>query len=680
MDSESIIDVAVPVRVPTSFHYLTTPEIAEGLKPGSVIQVPFRKKLTHAFVLGFPQTTDVDKKKLKAIDSVLIQEPIFDEIMLKFFRWISDYYCHPIGEVISAAVPRQYCMRLSSPKKKASLESKDEFLSGLAEKTAPSVPPKLNEEQSFAVARILDPEDKRPVLLHGVTGSGKTEVYMAILEQVFRQGKGAIVLVPEIALTPQLLGRFSARFPGEVAVLHSDLTPKERYVQWERLRQGLSRIVVGARSAIFAPVKNLGLVVVDEEHESSFKQEDSLRYHGRDIAIVRGNMSGAKVVLGSATPSMESYANGEAGKYLYVTLKNRVENRPMPKTTFVDLKDKNNWYSPRHQWLSHLLVNKIAAAMRAGQQSMLYLNRLGHAHFLFCGDCSHTWRCRNCDVALTYYQSPPLLKCHYCGVAMAPPTSCEECSGIKLETMGVGTEQVEKELKVIFPEARIARMDRSIIKGRKDLEEILNTINAKEVDIVIGTQMIAKGHDFPGVSLVGILVADASLNIPDFRAHEKTFQAMTQVSGRAGRAQIAGEVVVQTINPEHPVLIAAAENKVVDFYRQELAARKQFGFPPYQRMVMLRFQHRNLSTVEIFAYEMANFVRSHSQKKGYRCQVVGPSEAPLSKLKNLYRWQCMVRAESVKELQILLRAANEYADFRKTPVQFAVDVDPVSAL
>lgn len=680
MLEETLIDVAVPVRVPSSFHYLTTAEVAQGLRPGSVIQVRFRNKPTHAFVLGFPETSEVERTKLKPIESVLISEPIFDETMLRFFRWIAEYYCHPIGEVIAAAVPRQYCARLSAPKKKTSLQSKDEFLSGLAEKVAPSQAPKLNDEQSFAVAKILDPNDKRPILLHGVTGSGKTEVYMAVLEEVFRSGKGAIVLVPEIALTPQLLGRFSARFPGEVAVLHSDLTPKERYVQWERLRQGLSRIVVGARSAIFAPVKNLGLVVVDEEHESSFKQEDSLRYHGRDVAIVRASLSGAKVVLGSATPSMESYANADSGKYVYVTLKNRVQNRPMPKTSFVDLKEKSHWYSPKHPWLTHTLVNKLAENLRRGQQSMLYLNRLGHAHFLFCGDCSHTWRCKNCDVALTYYLNPPLLKCHYCGVAKTPPTACEQCQGIRLETMGVGTEQVEKEMKLIFPEARIARMDRSVIKGRKDLEEILNTIHAKSIDIVIGTQMIAKGHDFPGVSLVGILIADSSLNIPDFRAHEKTFQAMTQVSGRAGRATTPGEVVVQTINPEHPVLLAAAENRIEDFYRQELAARKQFGFPPYQRMAMLRFQHRNLKTVEIFSYEMASFVRSHSQKKGYGIQVVGPSEAPLSKLKNLYRWQCMIRAESVKQLQIILRAANEYAVFRKTSVQFAVDVDPVSAL
>ncbi len=668
-----IIDVAVPVRVPGSFHYLMDEENASGLQLGSVVQVPFRNKLIHAFVLGFPEKTEVAREKMKTVDSVLAADPLFDEQMLKFLRWVAEYYCHPLGEVIAAAIPRESWKVNKRKPRSTNLES-------LSADLEASVPPTLTEEQSFAVARILDPKETRPILLHGVTGSGKTEIYMSVLSHLSAEGKGAIVLVPEIALTPQLLGRFSSRFPGQVAVLHSDLTQSEKRVQWERLRKGDARIVVGARSAIFAPVKNLGLIVVDEEHESSFKQEDSLRYNARDVGVVRGSQQGAKVLLGSATPSLESYANAESGKYLYVTLKQRVQNRPMPKTHFVDLRNRDLWLGPKISFLTRPLVAKIQATLSAGQQAMLYLNRLGFAHFLFCNDCGHTWRCKNCDVALTYYQSPPALKCHYCGWHSSPPKACEECQGTHLETMGAGTEQVERELKAVLPEARIARMDRSQIKTRQELEAILNTIQRREVDVVIGTQMIAKGHDFPGVSLVGILMADSSLNIPDFRANERTFQIITQVSGRAGRAENPGEVVIQTLNPEHPVLQAAAENRTADFYRNELHARRQYGFPPFQRAAMVRFQHKSAPTVERFSFEVVHFLQSQAAKRGFKVLVLGPAAAPLSKLKNLYRWQCLVKGENVKDLQILFRGLNEFIAFRKTPVQVALDVDPISAM
>jgi primosomal protein N' (replication factor Y) len=347
----------------------------------------------------------------------------------------------------------------------------------------------------------------------------------------------------------------------------------------------------------------------------------------------------------------------------------------LPRTEFVDLRDRTQWQSPKLPWITRGLVSRIEATLRSGQQALLYLNRLGFAHFLFCPDCGHTWRCRNCDVALTYYQNPPTLKCHYCSSTWSVPKSCELCEGVSLDTIGVGTEQAEKELKIIFPEARIARFDRSVIKTRRDLEAILGAISRREIDIVVGTQMIAKGHDFPGIALVGILVADASLNVPDFRANERTFQIITQVSGRAGRAEVPGSVVIQTINPEHPVLAWAAGNRSEEFYRAELETRRAFGFPPYQRMAMLRFQHRNSKAVEQFAVEVAQFVKTRG-----RCQAVGPSEAPLARLKNLYRWQCLIKSETVKNLQVCLLSLREYVAYRKSPVQFAIDVDPVNAM
>lgn len=667
-----IVDVAVPYRVGQTFHYSVDLEQSAGLTVGSVVRVALRNRPTHAFVIGFPEHTDIDPAKLKGIQEVLIREPLFDAEMLGFLKWVSEYYCHPLGEVIAAAIPSQ-ALRQKKTTRKSKVTGEIEAMPYSKEK------PTLTEEQEFAVARIMDNEGK-PILLHGVTGSGKTEVYMHVLEKIVAEGKGAIILVPEIALTPQLLGRFSSRFPNAVAVLHSDLTQKEKSTQWKKVLMGEAQIVVGARSAVFAPVKNLGLIVVDEEHEPSFKQEDSVRYHARDLAVVRAGRIGARVVLGSATPSLESYYNSQNGKYLYVTLKNRVENRPLPKTIFVDLREKGNFYAENTPWLSQTLGNALARALGEKQQSVLYLNRLGFAHFLYCEDCGHSWRCKNCDVALTFYRSPPLLKCHYCGNESRPPHTCDECQGIKLKTMGWGTEQVEKQLQEVFPKARIARMDRGAIKSRADLEGLLHTISRQEIDIVIGTQMIAKGHDFPGISLVGVLMADASLNVPDFRAHERTFQIITQVSGRAGRHQIPGTVVIQSMNPEHPVLRAAAENRSVDYYRNELEARRQFGFPPHVRLAMFRFQHSQLPKVEAFAHQTITFAHREIQKNGLQCLMLGPAEAPLARLNNLYRWQCLVKSKSVKDMQRLLRGVQNWVALQKSTVGFAVDVDPINAM
>ena len=670
-----IVDVVVPFRVSSSFHYRIDPELGKEINEGSVVEVPLGTKKTHAFVVGFPTKTDVPEEKLKNVCQVLKSEPAFDANMLRLLRWTSDYYCHPLGEVFDAAIPR---LNLKPRKRKASAKAKEIDFGVLGKESAQK--PVLTQEQKQALEEILSPSETRPILLHGVTGSGKTEVYLRVVESILGEGKGAIILVPEIALTPQLMGRFAARFPEQVAVLHSDLTPSERSKQWERVFKGEAQVVVGARSAIFAPVKKLGLIVVDEEQEASFKQEDSLRYHARDLAVVRGKFENAKVILGTATPSLESYANATSGRYCYVQLLKRVHEQPLPKTYLVDVKDKSQWYQARTPWLSRYLVERLEETLSAKKQAILYLNRLGFAHFLFCRDCGHTYRCKNCDVALTYYQTPPSLKCHYCGMQQAVPKQCSECEGTELDSLGLGTEQVERQLQKIFPGARIGRMDRSQIKNRKELENILQSISRGEIDIIIGTQMVAKGHDFPGISLVGILMADASLNIPDFRANERTFQIITQVSGRAGRAGDPGEVVIQTLNPQQPILRWASENKSLDFYTTELNSRKMFAFPPFQRLALLRFQHTDPNLVHKYSEEIARFLRSEIQKNGFQCQVLGPSEAPISRLKSLYRWQCLVKAASVKELQVLLKRVSQFDMAGKSKVKLAMDVDPINSL
>lgn len=670
-----IVDVVVPFRVHSSFHYRINPDWAKDLYEGSVVEVPLGTKKTHAFVVGFPAKSDVPPEKLKDVCQVLKTEPAFDQNMLKLLRWTSEYYCHPLGEVFDAAIPRSSW----KPKKRKSSQKSKEINFGILGKEC-AQKPQLTEEQKTALEEILSPTESRPILLHGVTGSGKTEIYLRAVEAVLQEGKGAIILVPEIALTPQLMGRFEARFPGQIAILHSDLTPVERSRQWEKAFTGAARVVVGARSAIFAPVKDLGLIVVDEEQESSFKQEDSLRYHARDLAVVRGKILNAKVILGTATPSLESYSNANLGRYCYVQLQHRVHQQPLPKTTLIDVKNKEQWFRANTPWLSRYLVERLEQTLLSKKQAILYLNRLGFAHFLFCRDCGHTYRCKHCDVALTYYQTPPVLKCHYCGMQQAVPKQCDSCEGTELESLGLGTEQVERQLQKIFPKARIARMDRSQIKNRKELENLLQTISQGEVDIIIGTQMVAKGHDFPGISLVGILMADASLNIPDFRANERTFQIITQVSGRAGRAGEPGEVIIQTLNPEQPTLKWSSQNKTLDFYTSELNARKLFSFPPFQRLALLRFQHSDPALVQRYAEEVGRFLRREIQSKGHPCQVLGPSEAPIARLKNLYRWQCLVKAASAKEMQSLLRKVSHFHSTGKSPVKFAIDVDPVNSL
>lgn len=671
-----IVDVAIPVRVNSSFHYLIDDVLGSSLSPGSVVSVPFGSRTAYGFVLGFPEKPNIEQAKLKNIKEVLVVEPVFDEAMYRFLKWVSDYYCHPLGEVIATAIPKAFW----TPSKPKKLKKQNSTELSVSDVSVAQTGHELNPDQSAAVNSILDSTEERPYLLHGVTGSGKTEVYMNVLSSILAMEKTGIILVPEIALTPQLTERFSARFPNLIAVLHSDLTAKERTHQWKLITSGTAKIVIGARSAIFAPLKDLGIIVVDEEHETSFKQEDSLRYNARDLAVVRAKLEKAKVVLGSATPSVETYQNAITGKYVYLKLPERVNHRPMPKTHFVDIKDKNQWYAPEARWLSKSLVDAIEHTLKNKQQVMLYLNRLGFAHFLFCCDCGHTWRCQNCDVSLTYYQNPPQLKCHYCGTQKKVPVTCENCSGVRLDTMGLGTEQVEKTLMAIFPKARISRMDRGVIKGKKDLEQVLNKIQKRDVDIVIGTQMVTKGHDFPGIALVGILLADASLNLPDFRANERTFQIITQVSGRAGRADIPGEVYVQTIQPDHPVLVSATHHQYEEFYRNELASRKLFHFPPFHRAVMLRFQHTNPSRVESFAYQVVKLLQKEAVSRFPSCQILGPAEAPISKLKKMYRWQCLIKSESVKELQTMLRLLFEWEKREKNTVQMAADVDPVNLL
>ncbi|EEF59239.1 replication restart helicase PriA [Pedosphaera parvula] len=519
-------------------------------------------------------------------------------------------------------------------------------------------------------------------LLHGVTGSGKTEVYLQALAHALEQGKGAIVLVPEISLTPQTVERFKARFSSGplqtlVAVLHSHLSAGERHDEWHKIRQGRARIVIGARSAIFAPVDPLGLIIVDEEHEHTYKQEESPRYHARDVAIVRGRMEGATVVLGSATPSMESFYNCSRGKYILLEMLERVDAKKMPLVRVVDMRQAMRKgksipiYSPQ-------LKEAIQQRLERKEQTILFLNRRGYSTSLQCPLCGFVAQCPNCSVSLTYHRRAQILCCHVCGHTEPVPSFCPgpKCGNPDIRYAGLGTEKVEDTLLKLFPHARIKRMDSDTLKKKDDYRRILGDFRLGKIDILVGTQMIAKGLHFPNVTLVGIVYADMALHLADFRAGERTFQLLTQVAGRAGRGDIEGEVFVQSFTPFHPAIQYARRHDFAGFYEQELEFREQLKYPPVSRVAMLTLKGRNEEKVKL----SADHLRRELEKAlaGIKELIIaGPAPAPLARAESLYRYQIMLRARQMSEVSKRLAVMNQSLSLPED-VSLSIDIDPVN--
>ena len=558
------------------------------------------------------------------------------------------------------------------------------------EQILPTQPLPLNSAQAKALAAIISAMDggARPeaprsstFLLHGVTGSGKTEVYLQAIAHALEQGKGAIVLVPEISLTPQTVERFKARFSSGrlqtlVAVLHSHLSAGERHDEWHKIRQGRARIAIGARSAIFAPVEPLGLVIVDEEHEHSYKQEEAPRYHARDVAIVRGQMEGAVVVLGSATPSLESYYNCGKGKYTLLQLPERADDKKMPVVRIVDMRQTVRpgkaipIFSPQ-------LKEAIAQRVERKEQVILFLNRRGYSTSLQCPLCGFVAECPNCSVSLTYHRQENKLCCHICSHVAPVPTVCpnEKCRNPAIRFSGLGTQKVEATLVKLFPQARIVRMDSDSLKRKEDYRRILGDFRVGKIDILVGTQMIAKGLHFPNVTLVGIIYADLALHQPDFRAGERTFQLLTQVAGRAGRGDIEGEVVVQAFTPFHPAIQFARRHDFEGFYEQEIGFREQLKYPPAGRIALLTLKGRNEEKVKF----SADYLKRELEKAVGDIKdlvIVGPAPSPLLRAETYYRYQIMLRAQRMaalsQRLALLIRSLTLPQD-----VSLAVDIDPV---
>jgi primosomal protein N' (replication factor Y) len=799
----SFVDVSLPVPLARAFTYSLPETLRHRARPGCRILVPFgTRKMTGVILKAHNQPPAVETKEaLRLLD----EEPVFDAPLLALGRWVAEYYCAPLGDVLRAMAPlagevrqsrvwaltdrghevaRQLLMgdadddpnvailrslearslsettlerkhasarRILKALERKGLVEQEEDVAGrdplrapaarltvefpgrpegeklnkaerelmaflelhpgahnlgelgktvkgasvaaraLARRKLLELKPvgldtdaawarprhELNPHQSAAVAAIREVLAERSFqtfLLHGVTGSGKTEVYMNAIEAALERGLGALMLVPEIGLTPAAAGQFHARFGDRVAILHSAFNDAERAAQWRRLRSGEATVAVGTRSAVFAPVRNLGLLIVDEEHDGSYKQEETPRYNGRDVAILRGRETGACVVLGSATPSLESRYNVERGKSRLLELPERVGNRPMPKVEVVDMREE--YLETRaNAVFARRLVDEVHAKLEASEQAMLLMNRRGFSSSVACRSCGERIECVNCAVAMTWHKRENRLLCHFCNYAMRVPAACPKCESEHLYFLGSGSERVEEELHRHFATARIARLDRDTVTGKHKYEEILSGFREGAFDILVGTQMIAKGHDIPNVTLVGVVNADIGLGVPDFRAAERTFQLLTQVAGRAGRHDLPGTVLLQTINPDHYAIRCAAEQNYAKFYEKEIEFRRAMRYPPFSALANVLVR----ATAQEDALRMSGQLAELLREPGEGMKVLGPAEAAVPRLKNEFRYQMLIKARSRPRLNETLRRLQQHALAEKWPATaLVVDVDPLS--
>lgn len=671
-----LVNVAVDAPL---FNTLTY-KVNENFPPGSSVIVPLGNRKAHAVILNTRTTVEEkveEKFVIKSIDSLNSSRPVLNENFCKWLQWLADYYVHPIGQVMAMAFP-------PLENKKSSRLSKK---SPVIKKVEPQQPPVLTDEQATSVNSILSKTGFNTHLLFGVTGSGKTEVYLRLLEEVLARGQGGLVLVPEISLTPQLINRFASRFGDQIAVIHSHLTNRERTTQWWSMVDGEKRILIGARSALFCPIPNLGIIIVDEEHESSYKQEESLRYHARDAAVMLGKMMLTPIVLGSATPSLETWRQAQVGRYMLHTLSNRVVSQKLPTVDIVDMRieketKRDNPNPNLPFWLSTQLYTAITESLARKEQVALFLNRRGVAPTILCPDCGHIARCPNCAISLTLHGTRDLV-CHYCDYTMAFSVTCGSCKTGEVKSLGLGTEQVENDIKKIFSSAHVARADRDEVYSRETLSDLISRMENHEIDILVGTQMIAKGLDFPQLNLVGIVLADVGFNMPDFRSTERSFQLITQVSGRAGRhLSDGGRVVIQTYNPENIGLTFAKTANYTAFADYELKLRQELLYPPYGRVAALRIvsshQQSGLQASERLAHR-SELLKSKVQQYE-KIQVLGPTEAPLAKLRGKFRFYLLLKATGPQILSSFCRQLVGDGKWLPSGTKVQVDIDPFNLL
>ena len=661
------LDVVLNVPINRSFTYSYTPGEKEKAEIGKRVEVPFGNRKLTGFITGICDTApdDVPKEKIRAVRRIVDDEPLLTSELFSLAKWMADYYLCPLGEIVSAMIP--------SGRREAGsggFSFADDIPSGEAHD--------LSDEQKRAVSDILSGKTKhaRFHYVYGSTGSGKTEVFLRVAEDVLAQNKGVIYLVPEIGLTPQVIRAVRARFGNTAAVLHSGLTQSRKFSEWKRILRKEARVVVGARSAVFAPVPDLGLIIIDEEHDASYKSGTTPRYHARQVAMYRASRSAIPLVMGSATPSVESWHLMNEGSLVRHTLTKRLAGGAMPEIARIDLtKEKPDGC------LSHTLTKEIRITLNLKKQTILFLNRRGFTHFFRCGDCGYEMTCKNCSVPMTYHKSERRLRCHYCGWSVEPPESCPACGSLNIGYSGFGTEYIEAETKAKFPNAKIVRIDTDALTKRGELEEKLSAFGRGDYDIMLGTQMVAKGLNFPNLRLVGIVLADTGLHMPDFRASERTFSLITQVAGRAGRFFPDGKVLVQTYNPSRePVALACAGN-TEKFYAYELGQRKLLGFPPFSRLIRLVFRSADKNAAEETAAAGAKLLSDEVKKMRFESavEILGPAECPILKISQNYRYHLLLRGSDIRPLQ---KAASALLFGYSHPqtVYIECDVDPVSLL
>lgn len=665
MPQFAIVAIALPID--RTFHYSIPQEMQPAVAVGKRVFVPFGPRRVVGYVVGLSDEADV--KDLKSIDRVIDVEPILSAEMLDLTKWIKENYFCSWGEAIEAAIPG------GIKKGKEKLGTRIKPSGAEAAEHVPSVPHNLTHEQDKALKSILDSVHKREhktFLLHGITASGKTEVYLQAIEEVLKERRKAIMLVPEIALTPQTTERFVSRFGHRVAVIHSHLTPAKRFLEWKRIRDGKADIVVGARSAIFSPMKDLGLIIIDEEHETSYKQDDVPRYHAREVAEERARISKCPLILGSATPSLESYYKAKNGEYILIRLTKRIEERLLPKVKIVDMRMELAT-KRRVQIFSKVLLDAVDKALKAKKQVMIFLNRRGFSTFVNCKKCGLVVKCKRCDTSMVYHFEEKKLICHYCGLTAVPPDICPKCKSGYISYFGIGTEKVESEISRNFSGAHIARMDSDTTAKAGSHDRILGEFRSGDVNLLVGTQMIAKGHDFPEVTLVGVVSADVTLNLPDFRASERTFNLLTQVGGRAGRGDAGGEVIVQTYAPHHYSILCAAKHDYEKFYVEEIEARRELMLPPFVSIVKVTVRARADETAQKAAAELAETIRVQDRN----AMVGGPAPAPISRVRGYFRYNIILKGKDKAAMCALVRKGLA-AFHRPHGVLVAVDVDPIA--
>jgi len=653
----------LPIEGP--FDYLVPASLEKDIASGKRVWVSFGSRSLIGYVIEVKDTTTL--KEVKPITSVIDAEPILNTELLQLAKEISERYLCSWGEAIDAAVPSSLKKGQVSVKPR----HEDDYSSILPTKDF-----KPTLQQSKALKEInssIVSKENDVFLLHGITGSGKTEVYLQAIAKVLEQGRSCIVLVPEISLTPQAVERFKSRFREQVALFHSRLTQGQKYREWKKLKDGLCHIVVGARSAIFSPIQNLGLIIVDEEHDSSYKQQDAPRYNAVSVAIMRARLNNAVVVLGGATPSLESYFKAIKKEYKLIELTERIEKRPLPKVKILDMRQELIERRRRRIIFSRSLTEHIEKALGNKEQVILFLNRRGFSTYANCKKCGYVERCKKCNVALNYHSDKKVFLCHYCGYQKEHVNICPSCKSAYLDYFGFGTQRVESELHRCFPGVAISRMDTDSTKKRESHKKILDDFASRKTQILVGTQMIAKGHDFPMVTLVGVVSADTALNLPDYRAAERTFQVLTQVAGRAGRGFSPGEVIIQTYVPSHYTIQSAINHDYIDFYKKEIVLRKELFLPPFSNMIYISLRSYKEERAKECAELLAKYLLN--KKLPGLIQQDGPCQALVYKLRGQYRWNIILRVKELGDFNPRLKSALK--DFKKlSGVILTVDVDP----